>query len=283
MIIENEITIRLSFFLGVFVSMGVWELIAPRRGLSTSKAKRWVTNIGIVVINTIVVRLLFSAAAVGTAVLANQNDWGVLNLLIWPSELEVFLAIIALDFIIYLQHVMFHAIPVLWRLHMVHHADLDLDVTSGARFHPIEIILSMGIKLASVVLIGASAEAVVIFEVLLNATAMFNHSNVRIPKPLDQLLRYIIVTPDMHVIHHSVRREETNRNFGFNLPWWDRLFGTYLSEPQKGYQEMTIGLDQFRDPGRLTLAKILVLPFSGNTGGYAFTQDEQDKPKKLDE
>ncbi len=283
MIIENEIAIRLGFFVGIFVFMASWELIAPRRDLSTSKALRWFTNIGIVVINTIVVRLFFSAAAVGFAVLTAQNSWGVLNQVAWFPCLEGLLSVIVLDFIIYLQHVMFHAIPVLWRLHMVHHADLDLDVTSGARFHPIEIVLSMGIKLASIVLIGASAEAVVIFEVLLNVTAMFNHSNVRIPKQLDQLLRWIIVTPDMHVIHHSVNREETNRNFGFNLPWWDRLLGTYLPEPQKGYMGMTIGLEQFRNPERLSLVKILMLPFFGNTGGYTFTQDEQGKPKKLDE
>lgn len=274
MIIENEISIRLGFFVGIFVFMVSWELMAPRRDLSTSKAMRWLTNIGIVVINTIVVRLLFSAAAVGTAIIASQRNWGIINILEWPAWFAMPFAVITLDFIIYLQHVMFHAVPVLWRLHMVHHADLDLDVTSGARFHPIEIVLSMGIKLPAVVLIGASAEAVVIFEVLLNATAMFNHSNVRIPKQLDLLLRWIIVTPDMHVIHHSVKREETNRNFGFNLPWWDRLLGTYLPEPQKGYLGMTIGLEQFRNPARLGLSKILLLPFTGNTGGYAFTRDK---------
>jgi len=162
----------------------------------------------------------------------------------------------------------------LWRLHMVHHADLDLDVTSGARFHPIEIILSMGIKLAAVVLIGAAPEAVLTFEILLNATAMFNHSNVRLPKKLDTVLRWLIVTPDMHLIHHSVLPEETNRNFGFNLPWWDRLLGTYRPEPQQGYPGLTIGLAQFRDARRLSLPGILLLPFKGKTGGYAFTQDK---------
>lgn len=277
MIIENEMAIRLGFFIGIFVSMALWELGAPRRALSTSKAIRWFTNIGIVVLNTLVVRLLFSAAAVGTAVTASEKAWGLFNQVSLDPGFEGLLAIIALDFIIYLQHVLFHAVPLLWRLHMVHHADLDLDVTSGARFHPIEIILSMGIKLAAVVLIGASPQAVVIFEVLLNGTSMFNHSNVRIPKGLDALLRWIVVTPDMHLIHHSVIREETNRNFGFNLPWWDRLLGTYLPAPQKGYLGMTIGLEQYRDPENLSLAKILVLPFSGNTGDYAFRKDELEK------
>lgn len=274
MIIENETSIRLASFLVVFSFMASWEAISPRRGLTTSKPKRWITNIGIVIINTLTVRLLFSVAAVGTAIVAGANGWGVLNTLEPPALLEAPLAVIVLDLIIYLQHVMFHAIPILWRLHMVHHADLDMDVTTGSRFHPIEIILSMGIKLASVVLIGAPPEAVVVFEVLLNATAMFNHSNVKISKKIDDLLRWIIVTPDMHLIHHSVEINETNSNFGFNLPWWDRLLGTYISEPKKGPLGMTIGLDQFRDPTRLSLFNILLLPFVGNTGSYAFKKDK---------
>ncbi len=273
-IIENESTIRLTSFLVIFTFMALWEAISPRRGLTTSKPKRWLTNIGIVVINTLTVRLLFSVAAVGTAIVAEEKGWGVLNTLDLPTLLAAFLAVIIFDFIIYLQHVMFHAIPVFWRLHMVHHADLDMDVTTGSRFHPIEIILSMGIKLAFVVLIGAPAEAVVVFEVLLNATAMFNHSNVQISKKIDYLLRWIIVTPDMHLIHHSVEINETNSNFGFNLPWWDRLFGTYISEPKNGSLGMTIGLDQFRDPTRLSLFKILLLPFVGKTGNYAVRKGE---------
>ncbi len=272
--IEHEATIRVLCFLSVFALMASWECLVPRRPLSTSKPRRWFTNIGIVVINTFLLRILFSSAAVGAALLADQEGWGLVNHLHWPVWLALPLAVITLDFIIYLQHVMFHAIPLLWRLHMVHHADLDLDVTSGARFHPIEIILSMGIKLASVVLIGASPEAVIIFELLLNMSAMFNHSNVKIPKKMDTILRYFIVTPDMHLIHHSVVPEETNRNFGFSLPWWDRLLGTYKSEPRAGYLGMNIGLDQFRDPLKLTLPQILLLPFKGKTGGYAFTQDE---------
>ncbi len=274
MLIENESTIRLFCFLSVFLLMASLEIFAPRRPLSTSKSKRWFCNIGIVVINTFLLRSLFSVAAVGSALIAQEEKWGMFNHWDWPTWLAFPLAIITLDFIIYLQHIMFHAVPILWRLHMVHHADLDLDVSSGSRFHPIEIMLSMGIKLASVVLIGASPEAVVVFEILLNVMAMFNHSNVQIPKKIDTLLRYFMVTPDMHLIHHSVLPEETNRNFGFNLPWWDRVMGTYRAEPKEGYLGLTIGLDQFRDPRRLTLPKILLLPFTGRTGGYAFTQDK---------
>ncbi|VAX29913.1 Fatty acid hydroxylase family (carotene hydroxylase/sterol desaturase) [hydrothermal vent metagenome] len=274
MLIVYESTIRLICFLSIFVVMALWEVFAPRRPLASAKTKRWFTNISIVVINTFVLRGIFSVAAVGTALIAQEEKWGLVNHWHWPAWFALPFAVITLDFIIYLQHVMFHAVPVLWRLHMVHHADLDLDVTSGSRFHPIEIILSMGIKLASVVLIGAPPEAVVMFEILLNMTAMFNHSNVQIPKKLDTLLRYFIVTPDMHLIHHSVLYEETNRNFGFNLPWWDRLMGTYRPEPKEGYLGLSIGLDQFRDPKGLTLPKILLLPFTGRTGGYSFTQDK---------
>lgn len=271
--IEHEPTIRALCFLGVFSLMASWETFAPRRSLSTSKRGRWLANIGIVLINTLLLRALFGAAAVGVSLLAVEEKWGVLNQVNCPEGLDVILSILTLDFIIYLQHVMFHAVPALWKLHMVHHSDLDLDVTSGSRFHPIEIILSMGIKLASVVLIGAPPEAVMVFEVLLNMTAMFNHSNVQIPKKWDAILRCFIVTPDMHLIHHSVLSKETNRNFGFNLPWWDRFLGTYRAEPQEGYLDMNIGLDQFRDPMKITLPKLLLLPFTGKTGDYAFTQD----------
>lgn len=241
--------------------MASWEVITPRRALRTSRTKRWLTNIGIVVINTLIVRLLIPVAAVAAAVVAAEEGWGVLNTLQPPRFISVLFSVMTLDLIIYLQHVMFHAIPFLWRLHMVHHADLDMDVTTGSRFHPIEIVLSMGLKLVSVVLIGAPPEAVVLFEVLLNATAMFNHSNVQISKKIDDLLRWIIVTPDMHLVHHSVDMNESNRNYGFNLPWWDRLFGTYLSAPKRGRLDMSIGLARIRDPKRLTLLNILMLPF----------------------
>jgi sterol desaturase/sphingolipid hydroxylase (fatty acid hydroxylase superfamily) len=208
----------------------------------------------------------------GAAWMADQNQWGILHVLDIPQGLAILLAVIALDFIIYLQHILFHAVPVLWRLHMMHHADLDFDVTTGARFHPIEILLSMCIKISVVVLLGVPPMAVLIFEVLLNGTAMFNHSNVRIPERIDRLLRYLVVTPDMHRVHHSWTRHETNSNFGFNLPVWDRLMGTYRDAPEAGHTEMTIGLVQFREPARLTLPYLLVLPFVGRTGGYPINQ-----------
>lgn len=265
---SQEPLIRLASFFGIFVLMAVWELMAPRRPLTAPRVRRWPINLSIVVLNTLTVRLLFSATAVGMAALAAQNQWGVLNLVGWPTWVTVAAALVAMDFTLYLQHVVFHAVPALWRLHMMHHADLDVDVTTGARFHPIEIVLSMLIKLAAVPLIGAPPAAVLIFEVVLNATSMFNHSNVRMPETLDRLLRWIVVTPDMHRIHHSVVRDETNSNFGFSLPWWDRLLGTYRPEPTKSQVEMPLGLEQFRDPGELTLAGSLALPFRGGTGSY---------------
>ena len=268
LIIENEPIIRLGCFVGIFLVLALAELAAPRRRLSTSKSARWFANIGIVIINTAVVRLLFPLAAVGVAVIAAQKNWGIFNNISIPYWAAVVLSVLILDFVIYLQHVLFHAIPIFWRLHMMHHADLDFDLTTGSRFHPIEIILSMVIKIAAVALIGAPAVAVIIFEVLLNATSMFNHGNVFIPLGIDRVWRLIMVTPDMHRVHHSVFPFETNSNFGFNFPWWDRLMGTYRDQPRSGHEEMTIGLNQFRDPSKLTLAGILALPFIGALGGY---------------
>ncbi len=223
----HEVAIRLSFFFGVFAVMALWEVFAPRRALTVSKATRWLNNLGIVFLNTIILRLLFPAAAVGMAALAGDQGWGLFNYFQVPFWLAAVLSVIAMDLVIYLQHVMVHAVPTLWRLHRVHHADLDYDVTTGARFHPIEIILSMLIKFATIMVLGPPVVAVVIFEVLLNATAMFNHGNVRILRSIDRVLRWFVVTPDMHRVHHSVEDDEANSNFGFNLPWWDRLFGTY--------------------------------------------------------
>ncbi|AFM24784.1 sterol desaturase family protein [Desulfomonile tiedjei] len=268
LIIENEPFIRLGAFLGIFFGMALAELVAPRRRLLTSKASRWFANIGIVAINTVLVRLLFPVAAVGMAVIAAQRSWGLFNNVAVPYWMAVVLSVVILDFVIYLQHVLFHATPIFWRLHMMHHADMDFDFTTGSRFHPIEIVLSMLIKMASVVLIGAPAVSVIIFEVLLNATSMFNHANVRLPLGIDRVLRLFVVTPDMHRVHHSVFPFETNSNFGFNLPWWDRLMGTYRDQPRLGHEGMTIGLNQFRDPSRLTLLGILALPFVGKTGNY---------------
>ena len=263
-----EMPVRLSAFIGIFVLMALWEWFTPRRRLTVSKTTRWASNLGIVAINTLVLRILLPTAAVAIALMAEERGWGLLNNLALPYWLAVAGSVIILDFIIYLQHVMFHAVPALWRLHMVHHADLDFDVTTGARFHPIEIILSMILKIAVIAALGPLAVGVLIFEVTLNATSMFNHSNIRMPLALDRVLRWLVVTPDMHRVHHSVIRNETNSNFGFNLPWWDRLFGTYQAQPRAGHEDMTIGLYQFRDLRVARLHWMLLLPFTGAIGEY---------------
>jgi sterol desaturase/sphingolipid hydroxylase (fatty acid hydroxylase superfamily) len=271
-IMHNETVIRLSFFFASFALMAVWELVSPRRTLTTSKTVRWVSNLGITFLNPVVVRIAAPLLPVGMALLAQKNGWGLLNNVILPYWLEVAVALIVLDLVIYLQHVMFHTVPVFWRLHMMHHADLDFDVTTGLRFHPIEMILSMGIKLSTVALLGPPALAVLIFEILLNGTSMFNHGNIRLPNIIDRTLRLFVVTPDMHRVHHSVTIRETNSNFGFNFPWWDRLLGTYRDQPAAGHEGMTIGLSQFRDPRRLTLLWLLALPFIGKLGDYAINR-----------
>jgi len=261
LVANHEMTIRLSAFLAVFTSMAVWEWLAPKRQLSVSKGLRWFNNLSLVMLNSLIVRLLFPVAAVGVAAYCAREGWGLLNYFELQSVWTTVLAVIVLDLIIYLQHVLVHFVPVLWRLHRVHHADLDYDVTTGARFHPLEIVFSMLIKMAAMVVIGPSVLAVIIFEVLLNATAMFNHGNVQLPKAIDRVLRRWVVTPDMHRVHHSVREEEANSNFGFNLPWWDRLFGTYRDQLQNGHQGMVIGIHQYRDPKQVVhLSGMLVLP-----------------------
>ncbi len=277
-ILDNEPTIRLGFFLGVFIVIALWEAALPRRQRSLGRWIRWPSNLGIVVLNTVVLRLLFPVAAVGMALSVSANNWGLLNLVDLPIWLEIVLAVVLLDGAIYLQHVMFHAVPVLWRLHRMHHADLDYDVTTGARFHPIEIILSMLIKLAVVAVLGASPVAVIIFEILLNATAMFNHGNIRLAPAVDGVLRLFVVTPDMHRVHHSVIPREANSNFGFNLPWWDRLFGTYRPQPEAGHLGMTIGLNSFREPIDQRLDKMLAQPFKKGARGYVIN-DRGDEAK----
>jgi sterol desaturase/sphingolipid hydroxylase (fatty acid hydroxylase superfamily) len=263
-ILAHEPAIRLSLFFGVFAVVGLWETLAPRRALTLSRALRWSGNLGLVVLNTVLLRLLFPLAAVGVAAFGTAHGWGLLNHFQVPSWVAVPLVVIAMDFVIWLQHVMVHAVPVLWRLHRVHHADLDCDLTTGARFHPIEIGLSMLIKCATVTVLGAPVLAVLIFEVLLNAAAMFNHANLRLPATLDRVLRWFIVTPDMHRVHHSVEVDETNANFGFNLPWWDRLFGTYRDQPRAGHTAMTIGIHGHTDPHEVArLPGLLWLPFKG--------------------
>ena len=267
-ILAHESIVRLSIFLGVLVLMALWELLAPRRALSARKPLRWLSNLALVGLNTVVLRVLIPLGAVGMALLAEEQSWGLLNILTLPAWLAIVLSVVALDFVIYLQHVLFHAVPTLWRLHMVHHADLDFDVTTGVRFHTLEMLLSMGIKLAAVILLGAPALAVLIFEVLLNATSMFSHGNVRLPYWLDQGLRLLVVTPEMHRVHHSINPAETNSNFGFNLPWWDYLLGTYRAQPAEGHEGMTIGLSQFRDDRVEQLHWMLALPFVGQVGDY---------------
>ena len=264
----HEPTIRLTAFVGVLTVMALWEWAAPRRPLSQSKVVRWTSNLGIVAVNTVVVRLVFPAAAMGVAVFAAERGWGLLNTVDLPLAVVVVVSVVALDFAIYLQHVLFHAMPALWRLHRMHHADLDFDVTTGLRFHPIEIILSVLIKMAAIVVLGPPVVAVLIFEVLLNATSMFNHGNVRLTGAIDRALRWLVVTPDMHRVHHSVIAAETNSNFGFNLPWWDRLFGTYRDQPAAGHDGMAIGIEMFRDAAALHLHRMLIQPFVGKAGAY---------------
>lgn len=274
-VIRYEAPLRLFFFLGIFAAVGYAETTFPRRILTTSKSGRWFANLGIVVLNSVALRFVFPLAAMGMAVLAEQRGWGLLNNIHVPYALAVIVSVLALDFVIYLQHVMFHAVPTLWRLHMMHHADLDFDVTTGSRFHPIEILLSMVIKMAAVAALGPPALGVFLFEVLLNGTAMFNHGNLKLPTNLDRVLRLFVVTPDMHRVHHSVFPFEANSNFGFNMPWWDRLMGTYRPQPRLGHEGMTIGLNQFRDPTRLTLPWMLILPFVGQLGSYAINRRGQ--------
>lgn len=260
--IEYEALLRLASFACVFIALAAWETLAPRRALSMPKGKRWPANLGILILDTAIVRAIAPAAAVGIAVVAQERSIGLLHALDWPRPLEILLALLALDLAIYLQHVMFHAVPLLWRLHRVHHADLDIDVTTGTRFHPIEILVSLAIKAAVIFIIGAPVVAVLVFEIALNLTSMFNHSNVRIPTAVDGVLRYFLVTPDMHRVHHSIYRDETDRNFGFNLPWWDHMFGTYRGQPRSGHEQMTIGIPSFRLPDDCaTLTGLLAMPF----------------------
>jgi sterol desaturase/sphingolipid hydroxylase (fatty acid hydroxylase superfamily) len=264
--IGSETLIRASAFLCVFAILAITEILAPRRRQSVSKFQRWRTNLTIVALNPISVALVFPLLPIGLALLASEQNWGLLNQFVMPSWLKVVLGFLLLDLTVYTQHVLHHALPALWRLHMVHHADLDFDVTTGLRFHPIEIVISMAIKLAAVAALGTPPVAVLIFEVALNATSMFNHSNIRIPIKVDQALRLMVVTPDMHRVHHSVIIQETNSNFGFNLPWWDRLFGTYKNQPDKEHTDMVIGLAQFRDQRKLSLPHLLILPITGHPG-----------------
>ncbi|MBL4907756.1 MAG: sterol desaturase family protein [Sneathiella sp.] len=260
-IAEYEPTIRLSFFFGSLALVGLWEIIFPRRKLTAPKAWRWANNLGVTFLNSFILRFLFPVLAVGMAVIAQDKGWGLFNVIHMPLALAVILAIILQDLIIYGQHVLFHHVPLFWRLHKVHHADVDYDVTTGARFHPIEICLSMAIKLGVVILLGPPIVAVIIFEIILSSMAMFNHANARLPIKLDAFLRLIVVTPDMHRVHHSINSPELNRNFGFNLAIWDRLFRTYKQAPDAGHEGMTIGLPEYQETRKQSAFWILMLPF----------------------
>ena len=289
-ILANETTIRMIFFFGIFAIMTVWELKRPRRRLIVSKLTRWANNIGLVFLNSIILRLIFPAAAVGVAAFVSENQWGLFHYYDLPFFLVVLLTIIAMDFIVYLQHVLVHSVPALWRLHRVHHADRDYDLTTGSRFHPLEIIVSMLIKFATIVVLGAPVVAVVIFEIILNGMAMFNHGNIKLPDSVDKILRLFVVTPDMHRVHHSVEDDETNSNFGFNLSLWDRAFGTYREQPRAGQEGMTIGIHHFKENKDVAwISGMLILPFKGKVTEYVInrrqwntTNDGNDDSDKSD-
>ncbi|MCA0274068.1 MAG: sterol desaturase family protein [Proteobacteria bacterium] len=266
-LLAHEPQIRLAAFLAVLAAMAIWELSAPRRRMEIPRLLRWSNNLALVFIDTALVRLAFPLLAVGAAVLAEERGWGLFNTLPLPGWLALALAFLALDLAIYLQHVVFHAVPALWRLHRMHHADLEFDASTGLRFHPLEILISMAVKIAIVTALGAPPAAVLVFEVVLNATSIFSHANIRLPRAADRLLRLVLVTPDMHRVHHSVHPEETNSNFGFNLPWWDRLLGTYRDQPKDGHDGMVIGLDRFRTRRDLWLDRMLLQPFRGPASG----------------
>jgi sterol desaturase/sphingolipid hydroxylase (fatty acid hydroxylase superfamily) len=266
-LLSYELPVRIGFFFGVFAIMAGWELLAPRRSLQADKAVRWTNNLALMLLNSLLIRAIPPVAAIAVAEFAAQRGIGLFNFLPVPYALSVLLAVLALDLAIYLQHRIFHGVPLLWRLHRMHHADLDVDVTTGTRFHPIEIVLSMVLKFAVILVVGAPALAVLVFEVLLNATSMFNHGNVRMPAPMDRVLRWMVITPDMHRVHHSVRSGETNSNFGFNLPWWDRLLGTYRAQPHDGHDRMLLGIKQFRSSRELWIDRLLLQPFRRGDGG----------------
>jgi sterol desaturase/sphingolipid hydroxylase (fatty acid hydroxylase superfamily) len=272
---DVQALLRFGIFAAVLVAMAAWELLSPRRGLQVTRGARWPGNLGILAVDVVLLRIVFPGAAVGFALLVEERGWGLLNFSSLPPWTAFVLGVLALDLVIYLQHVLFHAVPLLWRLHRVHHTDLGFDVTTGFRFHPLEIGVSMLIKYTAIAALGPPAGAVLLFEVLLNAVTMFNHGNVRLPVGLDRWLRLLVVTPDMHRVHHSIRRNETNSNFGFNFPWWDRWFGTYRSQPAAGHAGMTIGIEQFREPRDSRLDRLLLQPLLAPPVGYPINRNTQ--------
>jgi sterol desaturase/sphingolipid hydroxylase (fatty acid hydroxylase superfamily) len=278
-VIAHESFVRIASFLGVLLVMAAWEVAVPRRRREIPRAIRWTNNLGIVLLDTLILRLTFPVLAVPLALTAEARGWGLLNVLEVRPWIAFVVSIVALDFVIYVQHVIFHSIPALWRLHRMHHADIEFDVSTGLRFHPIEIVLSMVLKLAAVLALGPPAVAVLAFEVLLNASSMFNHGNVRLPLGIDRALRWAVVTPDMHRVHHSVLPVETNSNFGFLLSWWDRALGTYRPQPRDGHEGMTIGLGQFRSRRDLRLDRMLWQPFRNPVGDVDHEGDARVTPR----
>ena len=260
-ITDHQSAIRLGCFLGLFFILALGELLKPRLVPTVSKASRWRSNLGLTLLNALLVWFLGWFTPVVVAHLAEQRQWGLLQQVEAAEPIKIVVAVLFLDFLIYGQHVLFHKIPLCWRLHRVHHTDLNFDLTTGVRFHPFEILLSLLIKIVAIILIGAPVLAVLIFEILLNGSSMFNHSNFFLPLNVDRIARKFIVTPDMHRVHHSVVPYETDSNYGFNFSWWDRLFGTYRDQPEAGHEGMSIGLKEFREPGSLKLPGLLVQPF----------------------
>lgn len=274
--LTNEMKIRLLSTIIIFVVMALWEIIFPKRILRVKKFKRWSFNIFITIFNSTIVQYILPVIPISLALIAYKNSWGLFNILNLPLYLNIILSIIIFDFVIYLQHVMFHALPILWRLHMMHHIDLDIDVTTALRFHPLEIILSIFIKLSVILIIGPAAISVLIFEIILNGTAMFNHSNIEMPQLIDKIIRFLIVTPDMHRVHHSVTIRETNSNFGFNFSFWDRFFGTYRAHPFLDHKKMIIGHSLYRNENEINFLKLFFIPFIGKPGNYSINRWGKD-------
>jgi sterol desaturase/sphingolipid hydroxylase (fatty acid hydroxylase superfamily) len=271
-LIAAEPALRLSLFVLVLGIVVLGEAAAPRRARALPRRARWPANLATVALSTVIVRVTLPVTAVGMAVIAEERGWGLFHAALpLPAWAAIALSVVLLDLAIYLQHVLFHAVPLLWRLHRMHHADLDVDATTGTRFHPVEILLSMVFKLGGIVALGAPAAGVLVFEVLLTSGSTFNHGNLRLPDPVDRWLRWLVVTPDMHRVHHSIVPAETNSNFGFTLPWWDRLGGTYRDQPAAGHERMMLGIEQFRDPRHLRLNQLLVQPLLEDGGAYALS------------
>lgn len=275
-IIAQEPVIRMGLLFSVLGIMATWEILRPRRPLSVSKPYRWINNGGIVVLYTLLLRLLVPTGAVGLAVYVETQGGGLFQVLDLPDWLAILLGVVILDFVVWAQHVFFHSVPALWRLHRMHHTDLDFDLTTGLRFHPLEILLSLALKAAAIVALGAPVLAVLLFEIILSSMALFNHSNAHLPERLDRLLRRLIVTPDFHRVHHSWHPTETNSNFGFNLSCWDRLLGTYQAQPRDGHKGMVIGINLFRDARGGRLDKLLIQPFIGPDHSYPINRRTEE-------